>query len=911
MRFYKPLVGPTEGSFLHWAWVSKQFVVFGSLLQDSLASVSEAKSGSNTLPETQVTGRELHPSYYYQLAAHYMIQRRQSSQTISSTYGAIHEDVLGRPEETSPPLYVGQSSRICPPGAKGDARCPTDEEYMLHAVIEERLFPHSVITINLFKRAYELYKNIQAGRMGYFVACEMGREYFNARDYANAKQLFDSVAGMYRQEAWVSLLWTVLGFLRECARQMDHLREYIDYSLEMAALPPVFTGHKVDTFGFNQHGPAGPLCQSQRERISTEVIGLLRGEQTVLPSKDGQNGLTVVDSDPVCVNIDMASPLRAVFTACVAFHESTVKPGHKTLLTLSLFTRLPQRIDFQELEICFNQPKCNVILVKDAHEVSKDGFEVKTGFDLHLEPNKWTRFSFNLIPGQSGKLECLSVTAHLGALASIRCQVESPASREDVFYWKLEPQLEMMPLKDSALSNYGQKTIQIEDQDPVVDLVLETVVSPALVNELFPVVISVMPKGHPVHGGEIKFAITEASTALALTSPSLIPSVSLDTSSVELLIVIPSDDMDESLKSFSGILQVPEIATDGSFSTHIYMRWKKAMAVTLFATFSYQIEPMSASDSGYPSHSFIHRELQLQCEDPFTLSYRHMSPFRRGALLLGNLKRSADTEMDRACVPVDEITTLILTLENSSSVNLELISITVNDTNESLCLVRAEHTINGKVNNVSSLLPANQKSDFCCEPETEDVPTIRCGEIYSCLFYIQPLVESAALSIASICIKWRRLVDKNTKPSVDRMLLNSSSTSVTSMLSSLPSLQVEKPVMLAIFDSPPHAVLGVPIDICLKLQNLTSLPQEIDFSIIDSAGFILSGAHCSTVHLLPHAKDVVSCKLVPIASGPQQLPQFNLISKRYNAGFQQSSSSIQIFVFPSSMLAKNYNFLPS
>lgn len=274
---------------------------------------------------------------------------------------------------------------------------------MLHAIIQEKLFPHSATAINLLKRAYELYKHIQAGRMGYFVACEMGREYFNARDYINAKQLFDSVAGMYRKEAWVPLLWATLGFLRECARQLGHLRDYIEFSLEMAALPTTpgsdgsEQGHRG---GFNrQVGPAGPLCHVQREQISIEVFKLLHGKQSVLPSREGETGLAVVDSDPVLLNIDVASPLRAVLLACAAFHEPTVKPGKRTSLTLSLLTHLPQALEFEELEVHFNQPTCNLVLMRDDSALDREGLGVRAGFDLCLQPNRWTRFSFDLIPG--------------------------------------------------------------------------------------------------------------------------------------------------------------------------------------------------------------------------------------------------------------------------------------------------------------------------------------------------------------------------------------------------------------------------------------------------------------------------------------------------------------------------------
>ncbi|KAI5057496.1 hypothetical protein GOP47_0027511 [Adiantum capillus-veneris] len=924
MSFYKPLVGPSEGSFLHWSWVSKQFLVFGVLLQNSLTSVMPVKSGSSALlPEAQVTERELQPGYYYQLAAHYMIQRRQNFQLISSNYDANDGDVLeGSPEDVGQPLYVGQSPRILTRGSTLDTQCPTDQEYMLHAVIKEKLFPHSASAITLLKRAYELYKSIQAGRMSYFIACEMGREYFSARDYINAKTLFDTVAGMYRQESWVSLLWATLGFLRECARQLGHLQEYIEYSLEMAALPTTSSGdgNEQEKSGFNrQVGPAGPFCHLQRDQISSEVLNLLHGKQSVLPSRDGEAGLTVGDSDRLRINIDVASPLRAVLAACVAFHEPTVKPGTKASLTLSLLTHLPQSLVFEELEVCFNQPTCNLVLVRDTHGVDKEGFEVRTGFDLHLEPNRWTRFSFDLNTGQSGKLECLSVTARLGGSTSIMCQVESPASRDDVIYWKLEPRLEMMPFKNSALSHYGQKTVQVEEQDPMVNLVLEAVVGPALVNELFPINIIIRSKGHSVHAGEIKFSTAEASMTLLITSPRT-PSIPFDMSFVELLVPNPSQDTKQcELELLADVLHVPAIATEGSFSTQMYMRWKEAKAVSLFAAFSYQTETVAAGlgAAGHPHRYFVHRGLQLQCEEPFTLSHRYMPPFRRDALLLGSLQKVSSRQSQKSCVPIHEVSTLMVTMRNSSSVNLQLIAVTVEEADGSLCSVKAASSTHGKVDDSSLRQLARQNADLSdlSSEELSDATTIVPGETFTSLFYVQPVEESRALAVGTVCINWKRLHESDsTQATILKQQLHSSTALPASVhkLIPLPPLQVEKPVVLATLHCPPHAILGVPFDISLGVQNLTALIQEIDFSVVDSTGFILSGAHSDSIHILPYAKNVISCKLVPIVSGPQQLPQFNLIAKRYNAGFQQSLACIQIFVFPSSMAqTKPLKFLAS
>lgn len=911
MTFYKCLVGPVEGSFMHWSWVSKQFLVLGDLLQNSLAKVvTPPQTSSAVLPESPVTERELQPGYYYQVAARFILERRRSFESVSSMFDSFEGepvvDVLEGPaEEVGPPLYVGQSPCLLSRGTSFDVQCPTEREFMYHAVLQERMFPHSAAAINLLKRAYEQYKLIQAGRMVYRVASEMGRVYFNARDYANAKQLFDTVAGMYRQEAWVALLWATLGFLRECARHLWLLREYIEYSLEMASLPTSLNsdGSRPDfeaVFG-PEVGPAGPLCHMQREQVFKEVIGLLHGKHSVLPAREGETGLTVEKSDSVSLNIDVASPLRAVLAVCVAFHEQMVKPGMTTFLTLSLLTHLPQTLELEELELHFNQLACNVVLQsskRDSVQEETIHDRIKGGFDLHLEPNKWKRFSIDIIPGHSGKLECVMVTARLVKSAVISCQVESPASRDEVLFWKFEPQLEILPMKDSSLSCFGQKTIQVEEPDPLIDLNLESF-GPGLEGELFPIGITVKSKGHAVHVGEVKISIVESTTMSIISSPTT-PSSSEETCLVELFTTdsICQEDVQgiQNIKKCSGILAVPVITADKSWSTQVYLKWKKAKPVSLFVSFGYQTETV-ASEANPPYQYFVRKGLQLDCEEPFTLRHRYMAPFRRDALLLGSLSKGSGSGKETSCIPVNESSALVLIVRNSSSVKLELVSIIVDEANSRLCSISAMSSLYGKPD-CPNLLDsgrqlARQSTYFSTESGKVRSIVLMPGEAFTKLFCVRPTKTRPSMDIGTVCVKWRRWMDES------ESVLSSDALTIVDTDILLPAVQVEKPPLLITFHCPPHAILGVPFTVSMSLENLTPLFQEVKYSIVDSPCFILSGAHSDSVHILPYAKDIISYKLVSIASGQQQLPQLNLTAARYNAGFQQSLAGTQLFIFPS------------
>lgn len=294
-------------------------------------------------------------------------------------------------------------------------RSPTATEFMRHLIYVEKSFTHSHAAIDLLTRAHEQFKKVQAVRMIYQLGSEMGREYYNAREYEKAKRLFDSVAGMYRKEAWVSILGATLGYLRECARQLGQLQEYVEYALELASLPI-----PIPTFGPDvQHavvsgpevGPAGPLGQSQREHVHKEVIYLLQGTSSVLPAREGEIGMSVTVDQPIALEVDLVSPLRIFLSAYVAFHDQVVKPGVKTSLTLSLLTHLPLNLILLELEVHFSQPECSFILRHSTDALPdflragdkgapSEGLPAAVDYDLELEPSKWKRITVDVIPSK-------------------------------------------------------------------------------------------------------------------------------------------------------------------------------------------------------------------------------------------------------------------------------------------------------------------------------------------------------------------------------------------------------------------------------------------------------------------------------------------------------------------------------
>lgn len=239
--------------------------------------------------------------------------------------------------------------------------------------------------------------------MGLFCGFQMAVEYFAVGDVNNAKKLFDGVAIEYRQEGWVTLLWEVLGYLRECSRKQGFMRDFIEYSLEMAALP-VSSNTASQPFPIKDCGPAGPPDLSQRETIHKEVFSLVN-EEAGSASVGDSKAFTITKDDLLHLEIDLVSPLRLVLLASVAFHEQAIKPQVSTLITVSLLSQLPLAVEIDQLEIQFNQSKCNII-IKNAkrHPLAavtddQQGQRVESAPSLTLVTNKWLRLSYEIKSG--------------------------------------------------------------------------------------------------------------------------------------------------------------------------------------------------------------------------------------------------------------------------------------------------------------------------------------------------------------------------------------------------------------------------------------------------------------------------------------------------------------------------------
>ncbi|KAF3789067.1 Trafficking protein particle complex subunit 11 [Nymphaea thermarum] len=895
---YEKLTGVPEAAFLHWDWMSKQYLVVAELLETSSVAIPTAVPLPLSTSERPITEWEFQPAHYYQLAASCLREKRGAFEVSQSVLQnpEYHAEVLAvenSADSVVPSLYVGQSTWLVENGEAYATRPLTDLEYLAYAVSEGKRYQDSYEIVALLTKSCGLYSNLKAQRMASYSSHQMAREHFVVGDLGKAKDLFDGIAGLYRQEGWQTLLWEILGYLRDCSRKLGLLKDYVEYSLEMASLP-ITSGNHPDSLGLkDQYGPAGPPSLSMKETVHEEISSILKGEPTLKLSGD-QSWISLTEDQPLHLEIDLVSPLRTVFLASVAFHDQSVKPGTPTFLTLSLISCLPHPFDVEQLEIQFNQPACNFVKNLEKQSIATQGQELRVENvpSMTLVPYKWVRLTYDIIPAQSGKLECVSVLARISKYFTICFRAESPASMEGQPLWKFEDRIEVLPTKDPTLSSIGQKVIQVEDPDPLVDLVLSSA-GPALVGEIYPVSVLVITKGHRVCSGELKINLVDPRGALI--TPRDVESFSSENHDVELIGISVSSELKEPLpnsevtenkspnvenvrkvqQSF-GLLSVPFLDVGESWSCRLDIKWHRPKSVTLYVSLGYS--PNSWESTAQKVN--VHKSLQIEGSVAIAISHQFIMPFRKDLLLLSRIRQDTSSSGHLTTLALNEKNILLVTAKSCSEVPLQLTSasLQMDDKDGETCIL-------GHACSPDHVLVSN-----CSDPMSSEL-VLMPGEEFKWIFSVCPLKEVMGMPMGTLSIGWRRKSQSMESESCSAMEIVSKQ--------KLPYVNVEKAVVVVHLDCPPYAILGVPFSFSLRIENQTALVQEIQYSLLETPSFLISGSHSDAVFVLPNSEQVLAYTLLPLFSGHQQLPQIIVTSERYSARLQTSASSARLFVFPS------------
>lgn len=472
---------------------------------------------------------------------------------------------------------------------------------------------------------------------------------------------------------------------------------------------------------------------------------------------------------------------------------------------------------------------------------------------------------------QSGKLECLSVVAKIGSHFTICCRAESPASLDSLPLWTLEDRIQTVPIKDPVLVFSGQKSTQVEEPEPQVDLCLGAS-GPALVGEIFLVPVTLVSKGHDVYSGELKINLVDVGGG-GLFSPRDSP-YSVDSHHVQLLGISGPEGEDDSqldkenikkIQQSFGLISVPFVKNGDSWSCKLEIRWHRPKPIMLYVSLGYT----PCCDESIAQMVHVHKNLQIEGQDAIVLNHHYLMPFRRDPLVLSKNKQASESDQSES-LPSNQNTVLVVSAKNCTEVPLRLKSISIEeeDSVERTCSI--QHG-NEELSNPAFIVP---------------------GEEFKKVFSVSSNMNISKLRLGTVCMRWRRDLG------VEEQSASSSALSWVVTKQKLPDMNVELPPLVVSLECPPYAILGDPFTYNIRILNQTPLLQEIKYSLADAQSFVLCGYHNDTVHVLPKSELILSYKLVPLASGMQQLPRFSMTSVRYSAGYQPSNSSNSVFVFP-------------
>jgi Foie gras liver health family 1/Gryzun, putative trafficking through Golgi len=114
----------------------------------------------------------------------------------------------------------------------------------------------------------------------------------------------------------------------------------------------------------------------------------------------------------------------------------------------------------------------------------------------------------------------------------------------------------------------------------------------------------------------------------------------------------------------------------------------------------------------------------------------------------------------------------------------------------------------------------------------------------------------------------------------------------------VPTLKIATTPFRTNIEGPYEALVGQLVPITLSIHNASDLLEELQFQVKDNDSFLFSGIKRCSFKLLPHATHVVTHHFVPIAVGKVALPQFVVQSKRYNTDIISAKQRRHVFVRP-------------
>ncbi|KAG9036541.1 hypothetical protein FRB95_008596 [Tulasnella sp. JGI-2019a] len=301
--------GIGEETFEFWSWLARQWRILAELVELALRAgyklpvaavpaiiadtIRDPVTSNVTAPNFKPDTVLQHPGYYYYMAA-------KCTQERLDRFLAVMEQ-----EERQP----GTMSKS--PG-----------------FANEKKVEHYVIIIELYTKAYELFKRNRTGqtpsRQTFFIAYCIAETYHASGQYDAAIRFFERIAKTYRQEQWGSMLRSILTMWYDCARQLGEVELVVKLLFEMLTLDVT----------------ADP---EERINLKEDLDGVLKNSSPNSPE------------EPLVISL---SDHRSIFETSVVFWRPSVSVDELAPFQITVFApheSLLSRFAFVSLRIDFGQ----------------------------------------------------------------------------------------------------------------------------------------------------------------------------------------------------------------------------------------------------------------------------------------------------------------------------------------------------------------------------------------------------------------------------------------------------------------------------------------------------------------------------------------------------------------------------
>lgn len=214
---FKTRIGFQDLAFEHYAWLSKQYLIFGDVFAEAV------RSG---LPAVQIQ----HPGIYYQQAAQFAIQRKNITADLCKSVTTYpNPDPL---DGSALVEFYGQRPWR-PAKLSSDPPDPQTESNGIIAIqYLEKQVNHSSHVVTLYGFAITQYKTYRCPRMRRQLVVEMADEYCYSKEYGKALTLLMHMLSDYRAECWSGILSNILEKALRCAYLTASVQDYLILALE-------------------------------------------------------------------------------------------------------------------------------------------------------------------------------------------------------------------------------------------------------------------------------------------------------------------------------------------------------------------------------------------------------------------------------------------------------------------------------------------------------------------------------------------------------------------------------------------------------------------------------------------------------------------------------------------------------